>query len=181
MFRAVGMYMLYNLAFLAQLATFPGFFGAGAKDVVRAKTALIAGVVAWFWLSGAERDRRATAVCVVVERRLRGRVQHDRVGVQARTISEGNTSAGGDTVVDTRPCCRHPWSATGFESPGNFSETKILAGLFKLFCRNLNFSTKMFKQSCKDFGIQKVSFGTRPRRLVDTRGRRSGSSRRELF
>lgn len=51
-FRAAGLYTLYNLAFLAIWAAFPRLLGAWAKDVVRANTALIAGVVAWFWVSG---------------------------------------------------------------------------------------------------------------------------------
>ena len=68
--------------------------------------------------------------------------------------------------------------ATGFEPPGNFLKPEILAALFKLFCRILIFSTKMFKQCCKELGFQKVSSGTRPRRPVDAR---PGSSRRETF
>ena len=51
-FRAAGLYTLYNLAFLALWAAFPRLLSAAAKDVARANTALIAGVVAWFWLSG---------------------------------------------------------------------------------------------------------------------------------
>ena len=62
----------------------------------------------------------------------------------------------------TSPPRRHPWPATGFESPRNFLKPEFLAALFKLFCRTLIFSTKMFKQCCKDLGVQKVSSGTRP-------------------
>ena len=35
----------------------------------------------------------------------------------------------------------------------------------------------MFEQSCKDFGIQKVSFGTRPRHLLKTYARSETSEK----
>ena len=59
--------------------------------------------------------------------------------------------------------------ATGFESPRNFLKPTILAGLFKLFCRNLSFSTKMFKHYCKEFGfLRKFPPGRVLAAFVDT-------------